>query len=86
MSNKPLTRRQSEVLRHILSGGKVCAMYDGGPASDFDNWDFAMWMGGGYIDGCPIAARALLRMGIVKIGDRDSLGYQFLQPAQQAAA
>ena len=76
---RQLTRRQAEVLRFVLGGGKVCADYLGGQAEDPENWDFAAWLPDG-VDRCPRAARALLRCELVKIGEPNELGYAFLTP------
>jgi hypothetical protein len=80
ISKKPLTRRQSEILLFVQSGGRVHADYTGGPADDLENWDFTAWIDGPppRIDSCPFAARSLLQMGLVKILEPNKLGYRFL--------
>lgn len=74
-----LTRREAQVMRHLLAGGRVCADYKGGPSEAMKNWDFALW-GEGLVEGCAPSARTLIAKGLARISDPNALGYRFLTP------
>lgn len=76
---RQLSRREAQVMRHLLAETRICADYLGGPAEDMNNWEFAIW-GNGWIEGCAPSARMLIAKGVAQVSEPDALGYRFLTP------